>query len=255
VNDPHVESLHYRVTIESDSVKLSPEARDQLDLNGFSCQLEGSQLVATPTDHFATETKARSALEPALEAWEFEAELRTRIRWRFRFKKATVVDRRPTPGKVEVGLASSVEVASSVDAVLTFGAYPNLTQTMFTVTPFAEVLRMKWRRVVENREGLLAGAYWCITAVDDHYGGRKEAARLLGISRAALDRIARLCAIDDPELGRKVGGPKALLSSGEESWLRNAIPRMILRVAEVESGSPVSTQLSNPDLGADVRIT
>ena len=77
MNDPHVTSVVYSVGsgpgIEYDD---PPPLIHESALGVF--RLSQGRLQVTPTEHFAREEEARSAIEPFLRAWEAETDLVSR---------------------------------------------------------------------------------------------------------------------------------------------------------------------------------
>jgi hypothetical protein len=74
------------------------------------------------------------------------------------------------------------------------------------------------------------------------YGSRQQAAAALNVSGNLLKKIGLLTASSDPLHARKATanlGPTQLLPS-DIDFLQKAIPRLILRIAEVEGGMPVT---------------
>lgn len=154
------------------------------------------------------------------------------------------MDRQPTPGVITIGVASEVDVAGSMTTIRVLDAYPPPPTPELSLNPYVDSMRIRWRKVVTGRETELSGAYWCLSAIEKQYSGRSQAASRLGVSSGVLSRIGTLTAKNDPTQGRKDRGPTASLTQAESAWLRTFMPKLILRVAEVESGLPAAPLLT-----------
>lgn len=108
-----------------------------------------------------------------------------------------------------------------------FGAESSLVSAM----------RSQWRETRLHTARPLDRAYWCLTLLRSTYGGYQGVARTLHVSHGVLDRLRQLTSAEDLRHGRKVGGHGVTSVTDEDlQWLNAMMPRLILRVAEVESG-------------------
>lgn len=194
----------------------------------------GPTLVASPRFRETSIPRVRAMLEELLSAWTAHLEITDRIAIRFEYRGAWIMD--PTsdaqPSLAEWAAAGggSFRVFNQLREV------PALPPAWMTREPeLVRLLREQWRGVRSGQAKLLDRAYFCLTAIEAAYGGRKDAADTLRVSAAVLSRIGRLAASSDPQHARKMTGSGATTFSHEDwAWLNAAIPRLILRCAEVE---------------------
>src|SRR2546430_2234014 len=99
----------------------------------------------------------------------------------------------------QLGAKPLEHFSSSNDAraAVEHGEHP-APPTAMAATPLVEVLRSRLRDIRYGREKLLAGAYYCLTRIKHEYGGDKEAATALNVSRHAFSELGRLTALNDP---------------------------------------------------------
>lgn len=79
------------------------------------------------------------------------------------------------------------------------------------------------------------GTYRFLTRLEHEYGGRREAGRALRVNTRVLNTLGSLSARNDPGEGRKAKGPVNPLTEPERAWLLALLPRLVLRVAEIEA--------------------
>jgi hypothetical protein len=239
MNDPHVEELHYAVRMAHPRARMADDATlEGIELRSFQCTInQESQLIAVAQEHFASEDEARAVLEPHLRAWEAHADLTADFRLRFTFQAAKVVDRNPIPDQLAVS-GKALKLRWNVEApTFIVQAWPPAPPAELRETDDVRWMRMRWLATLDGKEGLLATAYWVLTRLEQSYGegARRKAALNLFVDRQVLDQVGKLSAVDDPVYGRKAGGEARRLTPDEIAWLKKAVPRLILRAAEVES--------------------
>jgi hypothetical protein len=254
VNDPRLQRLAYSFVPQEGSWDFSDARPWEGELAGFKSRLADEMLTAEPEADFPDSASGRAVLEPHLRAWEVQLELERGMWVEFRFESAEVIDRQPDPRHHEMALESAVTATAVMSAELTrgFAVYPSPPPHQLAETPLVEALRARLRDVRHRRERLLVAAYWCLTQIVQAYGNKAAAAEALNLSRNVLDVIGRLTAIDDPEEGRKAGGPARSLTPDEQQWLNQALPALLLRVAQAEAaeGSTLP-QITLADFGGD----
>jgi hypothetical protein len=254
LNDPHLQKLTYSFVPQEGSWDLNNASPWEGDLAGFKCRLADKTLTAEPKADFPDSASGRAALEPHLRAWEVQLELERGMWAEFRFESAEVIDRQPDSGHHEIALESGVTATAVMSAELVrgFAVYPPPPPHRLAATPLVEALRARLRDVRHRRERLLVAAYWCLTQIERAYGSRAEAAAALNVSGNILGVIGRLTAVDDPQEGRKAGGPARALTPEEQQWLNQALPALVLRIAQVEAaeGSALP-QITLADFGGD----
>lgn len=210
-------------------------------------------LVAEPQveDSFGSVADARAALEPMLRAWEAHFELIDRgFPVAFEFAFGVLEDgAAPDPGQSRVAEYATDEPGGLVVRKLELLAPPPPPTWFSTVPPLVDELRLSWRKVAAGRALTSDRAYWCLTLLEATYQGRRGAAAALLVDITILNTIGRLAAAEDRAQGRKVGGRgPTVIRYEDEIWLRAALPRLILRVAEVELGASDIARLQMTDL-------
>jgi hypothetical protein len=98
-------------------------------------------------------------------------------------------------------------------------------------------LRMRWLAALDGKEDFLTTARWVLTRLAQSYGegAQRKAALNLFVDCQVLDQIGELSAAGGLVRGHEAGGEARRITPDEMAWLKKAVPRLILRVAEVES--------------------
>jgi hypothetical protein len=248
MNDPHVESLTYKLTPgPSFDFKDDAPARD-VERPDFNLHLEKGIALVTMKSDYATADEARRVVQPFLRAWEVSAALdRGKSVMRFTFVDAKVIDRNPTPGvHILVGAgALTIGADMGATAILTMSRYPDPPPTGFSVTLDVETLWRRYERYVADRRQLLSMGYFCLSALQTIHGGpqtrsenraggqrRTKAANALGVDRAVLDKLGELTSErGDGETARKRDGRESDLTGAEADWIQAALRELIRRQA------------------------
>ena len=248
LNDPHVETLHYRL-IPSERVTFNNPPVLTAQRDGFELTVEHGKLTVTPSAHFATVQAAREAVAPVLRAWEIDHAL-----WAgspeisFEFDRSTVIDRDPPPPPkpgfpqiVQVGGIASVAAVGSVSVHVGRAQYPQ-PPLDFAVDPDTETLWVRWQGYNEGREPLQTMAYFCKTVLEMDRGVSGASARF-GVSPNVLKTLGRLSTeTGDPTTARKATPKLRPLTDQEGRWLEETIKVLIRRAGEVAA---------NPDKSRD----
>jgi hypothetical protein len=237
MNKPHVEALAYAFHVRTPGHYFARAQAWEGHLGGFQCRLASGQLGAKPLEHFSSSTDARAALEPHLRSWEAHAELLRGVWIEFAFESAEVVDLEPDSGRREVAMEATVRGTASIsaDIAVEHQEHPAPPAAM-AATPLVEVLRSRLRDIRYGREKLLAGAYYCLTRIEREYGGDKAASAALNVSRETFRELGRLTALNDPTQARKAAGVEQELTSDQDTWIRNVLARLIVRMGEAAVG-------------------
>lgn len=233
MRDPHVTRLRYRLA-PAERTTYAPTAPPvAYAATSFTARLEGGVLVVEMVDHYATEEEARSAVEPALRAWEILAALNAgRPQFEFEFDNAELIDRDPPPpgapkvvhGKAALSLAAAISARASVE----HGVYPP-APIGFVYDPDVETLYGRWRGYLEGREPLQSMAYFCLTVIKSRGGAARYS-----ISAKVLETMGRLATEPgDSRTARKITTKLRPLQGSELAWLEAAVKEMIRRAGEV----------------------
>lgn len=202
----------------------------------------------------------QEALLPYLRGWELGSEFLQNHPIRFR-KTTHLVRDLDTKGQTHhIGAAVEQEHAQPITAVIHIDrvavtdlvtarvdrtARPEIRPIEFSEP--VEAARARWREFSDNRERLLVSAYWILSHLETHFGGRDAAAGGLSVALPVLSKVGQLTARNDPNEGRKRSQEELeRLDDAERNWLTSTMPRLIYRFAEVESGyeslSPITMQ-------------
>jgi hypothetical protein len=165
MNDPHVESLYYRIEHgDVDYAKAPPLEHQQ---PGFNVRIENAHAQIDMKDQHAAIAEARGAVEPFLRAWELAAALNFGPgQWQFVYDRANVVDRNPTPGALH-----------AADLVLPgtgfMGANLQEHRTSYPAPPaglarnaYVDLMFDRYCRYREGRTTLPDAANLCLTALE-----------------------------------------------------------------------------------------
>ena len=192
-------------------------------------------LQAIPTTNFDTLQAARQSLESCLGDWSLYLDLNEMLWVRFELRSAIAAS---SDGEwQEVLWESRGGISLDISKPIPQVSLPKMWGVHGT--PLVDQLCDQWRQFRVGKALLLDRAYCCLTFIERAYGGRPAAAQRLSVSRNVLDRIGTLTASSDPRHARKAGGGPAALQPADIRFLSAALPRLIFRVAEVESAMDV----------------
>lgn len=255
MRDPHVQKLYYEI---GSGEGISYENPEPLAFSNHlgAFELREGKLTVVPTEHFGDEEDARQAIKPFLQAWEIEADLNLNIGTiRFKFGRAELVDRDPSPTRSHVINAKAGEmvmIGERVSFHLTRSKYPQ-PPLAFRTTLEVDIAYRRWIAYREGKEPLQSVAYFILTMLESSAGGRGRAAQVFRIARPVLDTIGRLSSTrGDASTARKIKPGRSLkeLSGSEKQWLEQAVRRVIHRLGEHASGAdlPLITLADLPKL-------
>ena len=231
MNDPHVESLHYRIKC-SDSVdfsKASPLNHEEPD---FSVRIEHDHAKIVMKTHCPMPDLAREMVDPFLHDWELSALLEDKqARMEFRFNRAEVIDRRPEAGVVHVPSAQIYSTAYPPTIQTGRNRYPNPPVGLTLDSTVDRMLR-RYQDYLDGRTFLGDVAYYCFTELQEA-AGRGDIEKHFGIDQSVLQRLTGLTDAKGGKQARKAKGAQAEFTSEQRAWLEAAIPIMIRRAAEV----------------------
>ena len=111
------------------------------------------------------------------------------------------------------------------------------------------MMKGRYEQYCLRRATLPDVAYFCVTALEFKYGDLAAAAKACGISRNVLKEIKKLSSNKGGEDSRKAEGFGDEFTRQEKQFLNLAIPKIILRVAQVAAdGRQRRPQISKKDL-------
>jgi hypothetical protein len=214
-------------------VSVSSYANGESEPRQVSDSTPGPTLVAIPGRRDESIVRVRSRLEPLLAGWAAHLELAEGIAIRFGYRAVWLEDE-PEDVRVEY----QVEGGDAIKVYNSIREAPAPPPRWVDQEPeLVRLLRSQWRAVRDGSAKLLDRAYFCLTAVEHAYGGRRPAAERLQVSVSFLSRIGLLAASPDRGHARKVTGTgPAEFSPEDRQWLTRSVPRLIYRCLEVELG-------------------
>lgn len=244
-----VKALYYRFVSDLENDRFDEASPLTARRGDFDCSLVDGLLTAVPIVELKDRETAREALEPHLRDWEQDAYLSPRaFSFHFQYERSDIEALDPDPGNVYVFPEAAVGRGTAFGAAAVIrrnSEYPPPYPT-YRRTPVTENLVARLRRTRDGREPWPAFANFVLTQLEADFGGRKGAAAGLVISRVVLDKLGRICAKRDPDIGRKAGRTPETISPAEGAWLEAVVVRLIRRVGEHASGGTL-TQVTMAD--------
>jgi len=247
MQDPHVERVSYAAR-ESRTNKFQDGDPfvDEQEAFRVSLTKQGESIIATfqMKEHFATERAARAVTEAYIRALEVKAalvEYGGRQVLHFGDSGADIVDRSPSPVSGKNELVAVATISTSGSAELTQIRPLPSPPGAFKWTPDVETLWNRYQQYVNDREPLLAMAYFCLTVVEMYAGkttggkARKLASTKYNIAFDVLEKLGTITSEGGGPLeARKQDKVKPFspLREDEKSWVIAVMQRIILRVGE-----------------------
>ena len=241
MNDPQVVALNY--TVEHGTAVSYENATPLSDCKSPEFDLTVDDNIARfeLKKHYADEDEARAALEPLIRHWEFVSEIRGGPgSFRLRYTNPEIIDRNPPPPepgvqhiRASVHLGGTLSVKAEHTVLKTH--YPPLP-TGGPVDPDDDAVVKMTRQYEMYRLGRLSlahMAYFCVTVLEEEYGGRVGAAKKCGVSKNVLDKIATLASEKGGEGARKARGADHEFTNKEKRFLNQAVAEIIIRAAQV----------------------
>lgn len=240
MNDPHVVALKYRVEhANSVSYEKAPPLR-YCESPEFDLTVDDNIARFKLKQFYANEDEAIEAVEPFIKHWEFESTLQWGpSNFSLRYMDAEVVDRNPSPPERGAGNASITfnlpGLTAKAEVMLLNPHYPPppAVGSVDPDDPYVVKVKRRHDEYRLRRTKLPDMAYFCVTILEEKYGGRKEAARKCGISKKVLDKIATLATDKGGADARKAAGADDEYTNEEKRFLNQAVIEVIIRAAQV----------------------
>ena len=236
MNEPHIEALVYIVE-HDDSIDYDNATPLHFDCPVFRLTVDGREARFEMMEHFSTEESARAAVQPFIDRWEFEASLRSGPgQFALRYRQPVIIDRNPTPGAVTFTVYETLLISDEVSFRVS-GQYPEppSDNLMNIHDPDVRTMHTRLAGYRQGHELLTTMSYFCLTVLQDKFGGRRVAARECNIDLAVLNEIGRLSTQKGGTQARKAEGTDTELSSQETSFLTQGIAHLIIRLAQVSA--------------------
>ena len=229
--DPHVVALIYQIE-HGRSVDYSTAKLLDHEAAGFRIKVKDGSVRFEFKDHYATKEAAREVLEDYIREWEFVAGLRRGPNcFKLKFDRAEIVDRKPTPGVVNIsGTIRSGVPTLSARATIMLRSYPP-PPSAIKITPDVQTMWDRYMGYRQGREPLASMAYFCLDVLE-HPEGKRAAAHKYQISSKLLAKIRQLSSTRGGQEARKASGRVRDLTNQEHRFLQEAIKALIYRAAE-----------------------
>lgn len=254
MNDPHVVALIYRVE-HGNSVDYREAKPLILEEPAFRVEIKDNQARFELKGHYATKEDARNAIRDYINDWESDACLEHGPdSFRLQFERAEIEDRNPTPGVTNLQATFTGSMFGSISATLTVDMlnYPAPPSGVNFRDPNVQTMHQRYMGYRQGNEPLASMAYFCLTVLEHSMGqkrGRRAAAHEYKIDFSVLDRIGKLSSKKGGSGARKADGVDKDFTTKERTFLKQAIQRMIRRVAEkAHSPDKAFPQISLSDL-------
>ena len=195
MNDPHVETLVYRLKA-APNVHYENALPIDVDYEEFSGRLESNQLICEMKMHYPHIEAARSVVEPCLRAWEVDVALRLgRGELNFVYKDAKVIDRNPSPPgspqKSHISGGGQITASGHATIGVVRRQYPHPSM-LFRISPDVETLWKRYEMYLDKKEPICSMAYFCLTVIEAKAKGRLKASLMFSIDKRVLNKLGEL---------------------------------------------------------------
>ena len=241
MNDPHVNSLRYKLVTDSAiSYKNPPPLKDENA--AYSLTLEDGVLIVEMKEHHATIGSAMDQVANHLRAWELQTAVdKGPGRLRFEFLGADVVDRTPpAPGTHVLHAGTGTfrvqvpNISMSGMVHLSCATYPDLPHR-FVATPFVEHLWKRYAAYLDGKDVLTTVGYVIFSAIQSDAGSRQEMSAKYAIDLEVLKMMGKLTSdIGDTMSARKFDqfSQNRAHTPAEREWIETCAKILIRRAAE-----------------------
>ena len=242
MSDRYVRALIYGVR-DGPSVRWDKAQPTKFSMEDFDVEIgDGKATFKFKTKDFETEAVALEAVGDFISKWEVSAALDFGPdAYRLEFKMPQFEEQNPVPGQVRLmgGVRVRIEGGGNLTVVSHPPNYPTppFQASDIKLTPNVRSMLERFVDCLRGNERLDSMAYFCLTVLEMTASqepgegmGRTKAAKVYGVSRSVLDRIASLSS----NYGRKAEGEGRPLNDDECSFLKKATSTIIRRVAEQE---------------------
>ncbi len=243
MNDPHVVALIYTVD-HGDSVSYEKAGPLRYcESPEFDLTVEDKIARFEFKKHYADIDEAREAIEQFIQHWEFKSAMQVGPgSFRLWYREAEIEDRNPTPpeptsgplqARADANFKGNFSVSAPAIRGLPHYPPPPAGGSVDLEDPCVVKMQSKYEKYCLGRVEQPAMAYFCVDALKEKYGDLSAAAKACGVSRSVLKEIKKLSSNKGGEYSRKAGGFDIEFTREEKRFLNLAIPKIILRVAQV----------------------
>ncbi|HEY1979288.1 MAG TPA: hypothetical protein VGH13_04315 [Xanthobacteraceae bacterium] len=233
MNDPHIESLIYRIR-HNDSVTYASAAPMEHAAPDFKVGIEKGRVQIDLIGHYTKVSDARAVVEPFLRAWELNAALNSGPgEFEFVFERANIIERAPKPGVVGAAAFAAVGVMETTRAMVSKFSFPPPPLQGVARDATVDLMFERYCRLREQRTTLSDAANYCLTALEMAALGRKQASARFNVDLPVLRTLGELAATKGGKEARKAKASEAEYTPAERDWLTKVLPLIIRRAAEV----------------------
>lgn len=241
MNDPHVEKLYYRFSSEDPTDMYDKAIPMVAKYESFDIEMKEGVLTAIPHAHYPDIESAKIAFETLIRSWEAVAFLSPgRYRIHFRFDRADVIDRNPTPGVISIHVNSAISLSSAMNVTVSrsMSKYPE-PDMKFVASDLTEELIYRLKQYKDGRETLPQVAYYVLERLEHHFvkdgekNVRDKLGQILRVDKAILKQIGNFSNKTDSRIGRHASNQDALISGKELAWLEEAVFQLVKRAGEI----------------------
>lgn len=237
MNDPHVDTLSYKVKIakDTDYSKVSSLSKET---NDFMFTIDGNTAKFKMKRHFSLEEEAKKLTDEFLDTWCIFSDLSNHLdEIKFDFDGASIIDRNPSNGSHNIIVNSTASIRYGVCIKISKKQYPSFPER-FRVSPDVETIFFRYKACLQGRESLLSMTYACFTMLKAFGGGScKAASKKYFIELKVINTLVGLCSVKGNKLElRKYpeDGVIKPLTKEEKLWIKEALKKIILRLGEYE---------------------
>ncbi len=257
MNDPHVQTLYYRVK-HSERVTYENARSLEFENEAFQLRIENGVIEITMKVHLTTREDACAKVEPFLREWELTASLEF---WpgdfEFVYDRATVIDRNPTPGVYNLYLSTFTNESTFGKQLLQADLlkYPDPPSGIARDAD-VELMFAAYCQYRAGERNFGGAAYYCLTALEGpkRHKRRQHAASRYAVDEAVLSKLGELTDNKGGKQARKAKGAGAAFTVAEKRWLEETMKQLIRRAAEVaydpSASRPQITMAGLPPLKA-----
>ena len=173
-DDPHVVSLHYRLE-HDEKVDFSRASALQHKTEEFFVEIADGKVTFTPKVHFASRDEAQAAVEPLVQSWEIDTELRRGYRIKFVYEGSDVINRAEKPGDKTIypeGMGRMRILGMDAKLIVTANTYPSPPDDFAADENVAAMMEV-YRSFKDGTFPISSMGYRCLTHLEDSTGAKK----------------------------------------------------------------------------------
>ena len=237
MNDPHVESLIYRVS-HWETVSFDDAEPLEFETSFFSVHVKDGTARFTFNEHYDNAEAARAVIEPFIEIWEMWDALNPELSgFKLEYVKPEIIDRKPPSGNSGNQILPSFTSSASGPQNNGRRYYPFPPCEQVALNADVKVMAYRFWLYRQRRDTLAAMVNFCLTVLENSTGykgqKRKRAAKQYNVELPVLKKLGDLSANKGGRDARKVDGLANDYSQSETNWMELTIKKLIERAADI----------------------